>query len=358
MKPLFSRKNSLIVVAILFWPAVFSLPVEAGTIKIASYNVNNLFDAVADGTEYPDYDPRGPFGWDSKMAAIKAANIARVLTALGADIVCLQEVESRRALDLLLAALRQNGRDYPFSAVADEADTAVRCAVISTCPILEKREISPGRDMRGILRVTVRAGRYPLVLFVNHWKSKQGPESLCLLYAGALKAAISRLEPGTDYIIAGDFNADYNEYVTFRHNPRLNDTGGRTGINHILGTVTGNRLVTEKDLGQSTGSDRHYNLWLELPPGRRWSYNFFGRKSGLDSIILPAALYDDKGISYIDDSFDRFMPDFLFDPNGAVYRWQQAGHGRGRHLGRGYSDHLPVFALFTTGPPPSNQREQ
>lgn len=360
MKSIFSRRNRLMAVTVLFLTAIFILPVEAGTIKVATYNVDNLFDAVADGTEYPDYDPRGPFGWGRKMADIKTANIARVLTALKADIVCLQEVESRRALDLLLAALRRNGLDYPFSTLADQADTAVRCAVISTCPIIEKREVSPGHGMRNILQVTVRADRYPLVLFVNHWKSKQGPESLRLLYARALKAAVSRLKPGMDYIIAGDFNADYNEYVTFQHNPRLNDTGGRTGINHILGTVTDDRLVMEKDIRRAHRSGQHYNLWLELPPGRRWSYNFFGRKSSLDSIILPAALYDDKGISYIDNSFDRFVPDFLFNRNGAVFRWQQADHGRGRHLGRGYSDHLPIFALFATETPspPSNQREK
>ncbi len=355
MKPFLSTKYIQTAVIVFFLLASTCLPVGAGTIKVATYNVNNLFDAVADGTEYPDYDPRGPYGWDRNMADIKAANIARVLTELKADIVCLQEVESRRALALLLARLRRNNVIYPFSAIADNARTTVKCALVSNCPIIDKQEISPGKDMRNILQVTVKQDRHPLVLFVNHWKSKQGPESRRIVYARALKSAVDRLDPGTDYIIAGDFNTNYDEFISIAGNDRLNDTNGQTGINHILGTIKHNRLVMEKDLKHPERDTKHYNLWLELPPYRRWSYNFFGRKNSLDSLILPASLYDDKGFSYIDDSFDRFVPGFLFDHRGAIFRWQQADKGRGRHLGKGYSDHLPIFALFSTEPVPSKQ---
>ena len=35
---------------------------------------------------------------------------------------------------------------------------------------------------------------------------------------------------------------------------------------------------------------------------------------------------------------------------GGILRWKRADRGRGRHLGLGYSDHLPVYACLTTGP--------
>ena len=95
---------------------------------------------------------------------------------------------------------------------------------------------------------------------------------------------------------------------------------------------------------------RRYNLWLELSPDRRWSYLYFDRKNTPDSLILPRALYDGNGIDYVDNSFDKFDPGFLFDGRQNIYRWQRADRGRGKHLGRGYSDHLPVFALFSTEP--------
>jgi predicted extracellular nuclease len=329
---------------------LLSASADAASLKIAVYNVNNLFDAVADGTEYPEYDPNGPYGWDRSMADIKATNIARVLTALKADIVCLQEVESRQALDLLLNKLKINATPYPYAAIADKSATTVRCAVISTCPIIDQQELSPGKKMRSILRVTVEYEHHPLILFVNHWKSKQGPESRRVVYARTLEKAISRLDRNADYIIAGDFNANYDEFVTLRDERDLNDTRGRTGINHVLGTIVDNRLVTETDLMHSARRAKHYNLWLELPHDRRWSYIFSGRKTTPDSIILPRGLYDNKGIAYIDNSFDKFDPDFLFDGRRNIFRWQQADKGRGRHLGKGYSDHLPIFALFSIGP--------
>jgi endonuclease/exonuclease/phosphatase family metal-dependent hydrolase len=335
------------------------LPASAGadTIKIATYNVGNLFDAIDNETEYPEYDPAGPYGWNRAMAEAKAANIARVLTGLQANIVCLQEVESRRALDLLLNKLNDNGLPYPYSAIAEQKDTAVKCAVICTFPIIDRQELSPGENMRSILQVTIECGHRPLVLFLNHWKSKQGPESRRVAYARALKKAIDRLDPDADYIIAGDFNANYDEFITLPGEGALNDTSGLTGINHILSTITGNRLVTETDLAQPTGEKVHYNLWLELPPDRRWSYLYSGRKNSPDGIILPRTLYDGKGIDYVDNSFDRFDPDFLFDDRRNIFRWQQADRGRGKHLGRGYSDHLPVFALFSTEPfRPANNR--
>ena len=340
----------IIPAIVLVWLIITGVDVRAGQLKIATYNVDNLFDAVDDGSEYPDYDPNGGCGWGPAMAAVKVANIARVLTGLGADIVCLQEVESRRALDLLLNKLGSLGHPYPHAAMADQAGTTVSCAVISKYPIISQEEISPGKHIRSILKVTVRFEGRPLILFVNHWKSKQGPESRRIVYAEALKKALDRLDRDSDYILIGDFNVNYDEFLTLPDDRRLNDTRGRTGINHVLGTISGRRLVTEADLADAGRVRKHYNLWLEVPAQRRWSHNFFGEKGTLDAILLPRGLYDDRGIAYVDNSFDRYAPDFLFDGRGAIYRWQQDKKGRGRHLGKGYSDHLPVFALFSTDP--------
>lgn len=344
----FKKAPALLFVMALVFAFLWQCPpASALAFRVASYNVQNLFDADTDGTEYPDYVPGGSTGWNAAMAGIKAENTARVIAALSAEIVCLQEVESEQALKLLLAQLKKRGKSYPFHAIARQPDTAVRCALISMFPIRKTDTILPGEGLRAILSATVIIQNRPLVIYVNHWKSKSGPESRRITSAVALKRRIDRLAQGTDFILAGDFNANYNEFKTIRDSEKLNDTGGVTGINHILGTIADGRLVTEKRL-QKTGRGL-YNLWLELPPSRRWSYNFFGRKNSLDSIILPPALYDGNGIDYVNDSFNKFDADFLFKDR-AVFRWQQKNHGRGKHLGRGYSDHLPIFAVFKTTP--------
>ena len=333
-------------VAILAWTG----SAGARTFRVATYNVQNLFDLTRDGTEYEEYVPNTRMGWNKHIAAVKYRNIARVINDLAPDIVALQEVESRKALILLRDALNRKGRSYPSLAVADAKPSAVKCALFSRFPIVSKREI-PVREKpsRNILAVTVQVDGRPLILFVNHWKSKRGPESMRLPYARALRKAIDALPTGTDFIVLGDLNSNYNEFVTFRDKPLLNDTGGRTGINHVLGTIQGTQLVTEHMLLRQKRKGLLYNLWLELKPAKRWSYNFFGLKGSPDNIIIPEALYDKKRISYVDNSFGRFAPHYLFRKR-AIFRWQRAHRGKGRHLGMGFSDHLPIFALFSTDP--------
>ncbi len=325
-------------------------PAEAVVIKVASYNVENLFDAACDGTEYPDFIPNGDTGWNHKLFALKVDHVARVIKDLDADIVALQEIESAAALNRLQEHLRKSGAAYSYAALADKTKTAVRCAVLSRYRMDENRAIVIGRPgARDILRVTFEINGNPLVLFVNHWKSKSGPESRRMAEARVLRTAISTLPPDTDYLLLGDFNSDYDEFNTLAANPELNDTSGRTGIHHVLQTLADDRLVDEALLAGQTGGRLHYDLWMEIEPRRRWSTDYFGRRQSPDHILVPAALYDGRGISYVDNTFDTFDPGYLFS-GGRIFRWQRARGGTGAHLGAGYSDHLPIYACFTDSP--------
>ncbi|MCG2710953.1 MAG: helix-hairpin-helix domain-containing protein [Candidatus Omnitrophica bacterium] len=337
----------LLSLSIIF---AFSFPAQAKTFKIASYNVENLFDLVRDKTEYSEYIPNNPYGWNEQTFNIKLSNIAKVIKDLGADIMALQEIESEKALILLQQRLKEFNVDYPYLAIADSKPTAVKCALLSKFPILSKKEIKIRDEaIRNILMCSVEIDNTPLIIFINHWKSKQGPESMRIAYAKALKKELKKIKNTTDFIILGDFNSNYNEYKTFLSSSKFNDTSGITGINHILKTVKNQQLVNEDTLREKNNSGYLYNLWLELDAPKRWSYNCFGRKDSPDSMILGLALYDNKGISYVDNSFDRFNPDYLFKGD-EIYRWQMSKRGKGKHLGLGYSDHLPVFAYFSTEP--------
>lgn len=319
--------------------------------RVGSYNLENLFDLSRDQTEYPGYIPTdagGNHGWDADMLSVKVRNLSRVLADLNADVVALQEVESLEALEHLQAALRSRGKDYPWAAITEKDETAIRCAILSSYPITESRDIVvPGNRSRNILRADLDIDGARLVLFVNHWPSRNAPESRRIVPAEILLDAVSGLPEGTDYILLGDFNANYNEFAVVSEDDRLNDTGGRTGINHVLGTMAQGRLVDRRMMGANEKDLLHYNLWLEVAPSRRWSYLFFGNPRTLDHILLPPVFFDGNGITYINRSFDRFDPHYLFQGN-RIYRWQRANRGRGRHLGKGFSDHLPIYACFTT----------
>ncbi len=314
--------------------------------RLIAYNVENLFDLTRNGTEYSAYIPHTDAGWDAAMMRVKLTHIASVIAGAKAQIAVLSEVETPDALDRLQGVLKERGHPMGHGAISQHP-TTVRCAVISSFPVVSVHEVMTGASRRSILRVTLDISGMPLMVYANHWKSRQGPESQRLPYAKALAADIATLPPHTDYILAGDFNSDYNEWQRFYDDPRMNDTRGRTGINHLLVTLYENAMTTEEGLIKGQGT--HYNLWMERSPGERWSHIFFGRRGSLDHILLPGALYDAKGISYVDGSFGRYAPESLFH-EGKIYRWQRAKKGRGRHLGAGYSDHLPIYADFTVAP--------
>jgi competence ComEA-like helix-hairpin-helix protein len=350
IKSLFIKKEAIISILLLL--LCFINSAEAKTFKVASYNVENLFDLILHGTEYPEFVPNAAFGWNKEIADIKYSNIAKVIKDLEADVVTLQEVESKEAFTSLRKKLKEIGTDYPYFALADSKAAPVRCALLSKFPIIERKEIEVNVDneaARSILKATVDISGMPFIIFVNHWKSKKGPESMRISYAKTLKREIDKLGKDTDFILLGDFNSNYDEYRTFRNRTRLNDTKDITGINHILNTIQDSAMVDEKMLTEQHENDYLYNLWLEISAAKRWSYIFDGKKESPDNIIVPKALYNNKGISYDDNSFDKFQPDYLFKDK-TIYRWQMAERGRGKHLGKGYSDHLPIFANFSTEP--------
>ncbi|MEK7852385.1 MAG: endonuclease, partial [Planctomycetota bacterium] len=91
---MFKRHMKTIIVSILFVLLYYITSIEAKTFKVATYNLENLFDLTRDGTEYPEYIPNTGYGWTKDIANIKYTNIARVIKDLGSDVVALQEVES------------------------------------------------------------------------------------------------------------------------------------------------------------------------------------------------------------------------------------------------------------------------
>lgn len=322
----------------------FPLFLYATTLKIASYNVENLFDMVYNGTEYKEYVPN-QHNWTRVNLKKKLLNISDVICDINADIIGLEEVENEHALKLLQKTLQSVGCFYKYSAITHKKKSAIQVALLSKIPIQNSHEIVVNRKLghRNILEVKFMIDGKALFIYVNHWNSKHAAESRRMVSARALKNRLSTLPKESDYLLLGDFNSDYNEYQHME--PKHNDTHGETGINNILKTTIGDRLVKENDM--KSKKFQHYNLWLELPTFQRWSYNFFGKKQGLDNILLPPSLFDGKGVDYVNDSFKVFKPAYLFHKKGYINRWQ---YKYGRHLGKGYSDHLPIMATFSTQP--------
>lgn len=314
--------------------------------KVATYNVQNLFDSEYVGTEYDDYTLK--HNWTKRMVDIKLNHTAEVICDLNANILGLQEIENRNILQQLMKRLKKVGCPYKYSAITQKKGAPIQVALLSRYPIIKQRDIqvSYQQRVRNILEVEVDIEGHSLTLFVNHWKSKayKGVESKRIKYAKALQSRIAKMPESKEYIILGDLNSDYNVHLTLED--KLNDTNGKTAFNDVLRTKVGDLLVEEYEIPKAS-KVVHFTLWKELPLEQRWSHKFYGKKSSLDHIAVPRQMFDGKGVDYVNNSFRVFKKSYLFTKKGYINRWR---YEKGKHRGKGYSDHLPVYAYFDTKP--------
>jgi len=337
------------------------------TISIMEYNVENLFDMVDNGTEYPEYKP-GANNWTRSTFQAKTDNIASVIAAMSADIAVLVEIENKNAANELQKTLKEKKCPYPYSALGDKPNRTTTIPVIlSRFPLFAvagygtsingKNEIS-----RNLLEANVFLGNDTLKIFACHWPSKKEPESARLAAAELLKTRLSRLSPSTHYVIAGDLNENYDECANF-HTMGLDDTHGKTGVNSVLGTAKVRAgcftdYVTKRNIG-NIDVMRHFDPWLDIAEDKRASEMFRHQNNTPDHILIPESLLDTSRLSYVDRSFCVFTWDGRLLMNGEPYRWQMRYENKQKiHRAEGYSDHLPIFLKLRKGPFFSNDTSE
>ena len=168
-----------------------------------SYNVNNLFDDVDAGTEYPEFDPSGGT-WTTEKYGEKLGRLGRVLTETvsgGADFLALMEIENRRVLeDLNSGPLLKFG--YRAAATTGDDGAPVRVGILSRLPIIGARSHMPARagfHQRSILEVEVDCDGVSLHVFVCHFKAKsegaEATEKSRILSAAAVRRRMFGPEP-------------------------------------------------------------------------------------------------------------------------------------------------------------------
>ena len=286
------------------WSAVFS---------VASYNVENLFDGVNDGSEYPDFS-LGNNGWNVSMAEVKFLHTRQAIQAIDADILGLQEIENQRVLKMLAEAT-----GYPYYAFSKADDAPIGIGVLSRYAIITQETLPIyGERTRPLLHVKIATPDEPVHLWVNHWPSLKHPESLRLKVAKQLYDAVKQVKEPT--ILLGDFNTP----------------------------ITQNSVIRRQF--SDLFAQGWYDPWSEMPLQRRWSHDFFGKKSALDRILLSNLFFDAKGLDYAKGSFDVLSLPLLTTKEGKPYRWGRKDKGKGVHTGEGYSDHFPIKLKLSTTP--------
>jgi endonuclease/exonuclease/phosphatase family metal-dependent hydrolase len=313
------------------------------TLTIATYNVENLFDLNKNGYEYEEYIPNTQSNWNQRTYKIKLKNISKVIQSIDADIIALQEIESLQALKDLRFTLKTKGLYYPYYKIADKKNTTIKVAILSKIPFVYNKEVTvtSSYKYRNILESKFSINGKDLYIFTNHWKSKSGSESQRIIAAKALRKRLQELGYDKNIILLGDFNSDYEEYKKFLRKRKHNDTGGKTGINHVLKSKNQQQKASQTTLIEKN----FYNLWYDENIKERWTYIFRGEKEALDNILISQALLNNKGIHYKYNSIHSYKPSYLLKGK-SINRWKTTWKKPRKHKGKGYSDHLPVIAKF------------
>lgn len=314
----------------------------SGRLDIMSYNVENLFDDVHDGTEYREFDPQ--LGeWSTELFHLKMQQIADVIRAAapgGPDIVALAEIENLNALATLNETYLK-GMGYQTIA-SESGKTAIVVGLLSRFPVTSVRAHhaseqtfgSAGEQPRDILEARLDCNGAPLVIFVNHWKSKIGgaeateaSRRACAGIIARRAAEILAAEPSVDIIVAGDLNENWDEHL------RTQDAYPTALM--PAEACEGGCLALAGDRGIMRSAGRSvvfYSPWMEGTfPG---SYCLAGQWESIDHTLLAATLFDGEGLEY--GSFEVFRPNFLLKADGAPRGFSATSRS-------GYSDHLPIL---------------
>jgi endonuclease/exonuclease/phosphatase family metal-dependent hydrolase len=325
-------------------------------IVVLTYNVENLFDDLDEGSEYPEYSGEN---WNRELYRQKLAAIARAVraaSARGPDILCVQEIESEKALrELRDRHLKGLGYRYLVFVPQQGAPTNVGC--LSRLPVVRTRIHSVGSfegvPLRHILELQLERDGSILHLFNNHWKSKTGGvEQTAIARRQAADVLVKRLreilhaDPWADVLVVGDLNENLQEYEQAAGRYRTATVPYPGGDEDFPAQEYEALYFTSMAKQAGPWQDRVvlYEPWFETEPRQRGSSVYEGRWQTPDRLLLSRGLFDESGFTYLPGSFAVLKKGFLLDPqSGFPRRWRWDARGKTS----GTSDHLPLRLILT-----------
>lgn len=367
MRPLRLPRLLAALVAAAWAAAAAAAPVA--TLRVATWNVENLFDAVVNQpvnhlTGQPkdaEWCASSWRRWTEARYRTKLERLAWVLDKMKADVVSLQEVENRAVLEALCETLRKkHGWTYPHVVHRDCNDPrGVDVAILSRLPVL-KEEYLPQRGRRGMLLATVDAPGGPVTVVACHFKSQLGDAETNIaartVETQRLRDLLLRLfadDPDASVVVAADFNEDMD-------GPAM--MGGLQPANDRATALESFRLPL--------ASCRPYNLVGDIPEKDRGSYFYPRRKiwNTFDGLVVsPRMLLPvyQPGPAWRAgepaETVTVHYPEMRWGKDGrpnAFHRVRsyEAGTdgdvvGASNYYGEGFSDHFPVLTVLHRGRP-------
>lgn len=334
----------------------YEIPVSSEELKVASYNVENLFDTLDDRNKADEtFLPKGfptknaacakmedgfykeqcfNTDWTEKRLMVKLLQVQRALQAQGSmpDALVLSEIENQNVVGMLAQLL---GYEKNFVASNGPDSRGIDVAILwnkAKLAYVEHREMPVGNiNTRPVLKVMfqVRAARSRavganLVIYANHWPSQAGPSNLRVAAAETLAASIeadSKSVQNYHAIAMGDFNVVPKEKpspLDIVLNPRWNNS------------LRDAHAISDKSKNPMNG---------RMPDG---SYFYKGQWQRLDHIMVSQNLVDGGGFELIPESFRVVAPLFLTKAEGGRRIPWRYNFDALDPAQAGFSDHLAL----------------
>lgn len=316
-------------------------------LRIASWNVQTLFDGTVQGTEYADYGIGSEWNdmrFVSRLESMKDA--FSVLCEAGVPtVIVLQEIENEKTLN----ALRETclaGRGFRWQAWAGREHAALGLGVLSRVPLIDCRthvlinECEP--DLRPVFECLIDAPGGRVRIFACHWKSKLGgaekTESLRRGAADLINRRIRSLKATGDTVpnlVMGDFNCNPDEFERM----------GKRFATAILPVDQAAAGIPDSGqsllLGEQAQEDRDDGRLVFMSPWRdspyEGSYYYAGEWERIDQFLLGPGFFKRDRWEYRGFSVCNTPP---FTRDGVPFRYSA-------HNGLGCSDHLPLVVDFS-----------
>ena len=202
----------------------------ARSIKVMSYNVENLFDTLHDkGKNDYEFLPKSFKGkkegclelktgyykkkclrsnWTKDRLELKLEQIKEVVSLANfPEIIALSEVENERVVRMLAKKLGYIGVAVSNSLDARGVDVALLYKEKKKLglTLIDKKEVKID-GTRSLLRVTFKGRKRNIHIFVNHWPSQGSPAKRRLQVSKRLGKELKKINKKDFVMIMGDFN--------------------------------------------------------------------------------------------------------------------------------------------------------
>ena len=311
---------------------------------VGFYNLENLFDTEHDeGKNDYEFLPNGSYRWNELKYKNKLANMAKVLSEMGTDvlpevgcaIIGVSEVENARCLSDLCAHPKLKPRNFQFCHIEGPDKRGVDCGLLYNPQLFKVRDVKlvpyvydlekdKDRATRGFLTVSGTLAGEHVSVIVCHWPSRFSGSyyrELAGRQVKAVKDSLQRDDPNVKVLIMGDMNDDPKD--------------------KSMTTALGAKGDIKK-----VGPDDMYNPWYNvLMKEKTGTLIYQGSWNLFDQIVVsPNLLRKEGSKDYSTLKLFRhhvFRRDYLFYQDGKNKGDIKRTHSAGA-WNNGFSDHLPV----------------